>query len=72
MIRALFFKKNQNPLLLEWLQLFDNISPDTQSILIGTVKTILENSNLSNNNRPKPPMTSPNIEKQAAGKGEIA
>lgn len=42
-------KKSQDPLLLEWIQLFDNISPDAQSVLLGTVKTILDNSNLLNN-----------------------
>lgn len=45
-------KKSQNPLLLEWIQLFDKLSPNAQPLLIGTVKTILENSNLSNSSVP--------------------
>lgn len=47
--------ENPNVLRTELLQIFDSLTPDKQAILLGTIKTILQNSsvNLSDKDKTK-------------------
>lgn len=39
--------EEENPHRKELLQIFDSLSPDKQAILLGTIKTILDNSSVT-------------------------
>lgn len=68
-------EQESDPDLKEWISFFYSVPPDARPLLIGTVRTLLQNSYPSTSSNPSnAPSTSPNTgdDENAATKSDIA
>jgi len=67
-------EQESDPDLKEWISFFYSVPPDARPLLIGTVRTIVQNSYPASSNPNNAPSTSPNTgdDENAATKSDIA